>query len=31
MEVIAGLKEMDKFELGEQIYRNTCTLFNWPI
>ena len=28
-EVIAGVKGMDKVQLAQQVFTNTCTLFRW--
>ena len=29
LEVIAGVKEMDKAQLAQQVFSNTCKLFRW--
>ena len=29
LEVVAAVMEKPKEQIAEQIYKNTCTLFNW--
>lgn len=31
LEVVAALHDMDRFELADQVFRNTSTLFNWKV